>query len=87
MFTGERGIAKAFDELMQPYLGASGLFRSTEDSIQSQITSNDESREAFDLRMEQYEKTLRKQYSSLDSSIAEMNASGAYLRSQLAGLE
>lgn len=87
MFTGERGIAKAFDELMQPYMGASGLFRSTEDSIQSQITSNDESREAFDLRMEQYEKTLRKQYSSLDSSIAEMNASGAYLRSQLAGLE
>ena len=87
MFTGERGIAKAFDELMQPYMGASGLFRSTEDSIQSQITKNDESREAFDLRMEKYESTLRKQYSSLDSSIAEMNASGAYLRSQLSALE
>ncbi len=72
---------------MQPYMGASGLFRSTEDSIQSQITKNDESREAFDLRMEKYESTLRKQYSSLDSSIAEMNASGAYLRSQLSALE
>jgi len=86
MFTGEQGIANAFESTLKPYMGSDGLFRSTQESLQEQIASKEEDLDSFEYRMEQYETGLRKQYTALDSSLAELNASGDYLRNQLSAL-
>lgn len=86
MFSGEEGIATAFEQTLKPYTGSDGLFRMTQDSLQEQIAGTEDDIDSFEYRMEQYEKRLRKQYTALDSSLAEINASGDYLRNQLASL-
>lgn len=86
MFTGEQGIAAAFENTLRPYTGSDGLFRSTQDSLREQIGDKERDLESFEYRMEEYENGLRKKYALLDTNLAELNASGDYLRNQLASL-
>lgn len=86
MFAGENGIAKAFEETLKPYTGNDGLFRTTQNSLQEQIAGTEDDIDSFEYRMEEYERRLRKQYTALDSNLAELNASGDYLRNQLASI-
>ncbi|TBR38282.1 flagellar hook protein [Marinomonas agarivorans] len=86
MFSGENGIATAFEQTLKPYTGNDGLFRTTQNSLQEQIAGTEDDMDSFEYRMEQYERRLRKQYTALDSNLAELNASGDYLRNQLASI-
>lgn len=86
LFTGDNGLAKLFEENLTPYTGNSGLIKGLQDSINASIKSNTESKEAFEYRMDQYDKTLRAQFTALDSALAKMNSQGSYVLSALSSL-
>lgn len=86
MFADENGIASLLDGLLEPYVQSAGILDKRKDSIQEQITSTEESIEAFNYRMDQYELTLRKQFGAMDTAVASLSAQGAYLSAQLSSL-
>lgn len=86
LFAGDTGLGKVLEDSLEPYVGTEGLIEGLKDSINDSIKQNKESREGFEYRMGEYEKTLRSQFSSLDVSLARMNSQGSALLSSLSNL-
>lgn len=86
MFVGDTGLAGIFENQFADYVGSTGLLKDFQDSVQESIDSNTESKEAFEYRMDQYEETLRAQFTALDAALARMNSQGDYVTAALASL-
>jgi flagellar hook-associated protein 2 len=86
MFAGTDGIASLLDNMLEPYVQSAGILDKRKDSIQEQIDTTQESIDAFNYRMEQYELTLRKQFGAMDTAVASLSSQGAYLSAQLSSL-
>lgn len=84
--SGNEGIAVRFNSLLEGIVGNDGLIESRTDGINSSIKDLQKRAEAFNLRLTQIESRYRKQFSALDSLIASMNQTSAYLTQQLASL-
>ncbi len=82
----DQGYAYRFDALADELLRTDGLIDGREESINNRIESVKDRQEAMEYRMELVEKRLRKQFSALDSLIAQMNSTGNFLAQQLATL-
>jgi flagellar hook-associated protein 2 len=85
-FAGPSGVAKKFEEMLDNYLDAGGIIKQREDDLNMQSDDLEEEVENHQYRMEQLEARLRKQYSSLDILLAEMQSTQSYLSAQLASL-
>lgn len=87
LISGEKGLARSLEKLLDNYTGSDGLTNSLKDSVRRSIDSTEETLEAYEERMVKYEDSLRSKFTSLDSRLAVMNAQGGYLNSVLANMQ
>lgn len=87
LISGEKGLARSLEKLLDNYTGSDGLTNSLKDSVRRSIDSTEETLEAYEERMVKYEESLRSKFTSLDSRLAVMNAQGGYLNSVLANMQ
>lgn len=85
-FAGDNGIAKQFQGLIDNYIDSKGIIKERSSSLNQQLDDMEEDILNHEYRMEQLEIRLRKQYSSLDVLLAEMQSTQSYLSAQLASL-
>ena len=85
--TGNKGVAVRFKAALEAVIGTSGLISSRTDGVESSIRDIGKQREALQLRLVQVEKRYRAQFTALDSLIASMQETSAYLTQQLASLQ
>lgn len=86
VFAGENGVASAFQGLIDNYIDSKGIIKERESSLNLQLDDLEDDVANHEYRMEQLEVRLRKQYSSLDVLLAEMQSTQSYLSAQLASL-
>lgn len=85
LFNSESGIANLLVTYTEEFTRSTGILSSREDSIENQIQDLQDSRAAFERRMEDYEETLRARYLSLDTTVANLRSSGNALIAALSG--
>ncbi len=80
------GYAYQMNNLLTNILGSTGLINARTTGVNSSITTIGKQRDALNLRMTQIEARYRKQFTAMDSAVARMNQTSAYLTQQLASL-
>lgn len=85
-FSGENGIAKKFEELLENYVDSDGILKQREDSLTAQRDDLEDDVANHEFRMSELEGRLRKQYSGLDVLLAQMQSTQTYLSAQLSSL-
>ena len=79
-------FASRFGSVIDGYVGSAGVLNSRTDGLNAQLRRVADQRAALDLRMEQVEERLRRQFSALDASLAQFQNTSEFLGQQLAGL-
>lgn len=86
LFTGDNGFATTLSETLESYLKYDGVFDGTESSYKQQMDDIEEQYSAHISYVTSYKEMLTKQFASLDSTIATLNATRDYMTGQLAQL-
>lgn len=86
LFTGSSGFAGQLESTLESYLDYDGIIDGTESSYKQELDSIEEQYEDHIAYVTSYKETLTKQFSSLDSTIASLNATRDYMMSQLSQL-
>lgn len=86
LFSGDTGLAKSFETLLETHLEAKGSFKFREDSLNKSLRQLEDDKASHDYRMTQLEAGLRAKYAGLDVLIAQMQSAGSYITQQLASL-
>lgn len=86
LFSGNSGVAKAFESVLDTHLKSKGSFDSREVSLNKSLKQLENDRKTHDYRMDQLESSLRAKYASLDALIAKMQSTGNYVTQQLGSL-
>jgi flagellar hook-associated protein 2 len=81
-----QGVGSIIDELMDNFLKSNGTIAGREDGLKEGLKEITEERLKLDLRIESLEARLIKQFSALDSLIAQFNNTSSFLTQQLANL-
>ncbi len=79
-------VGSRFKTALDGMVGASGTVNSRIDGIKSSIATLNQRQEALELRLEKVESNYRRQFSALDTLIANMQSLSSQLESQLSGL-
>lgn len=82
----DRGLAVLLDDYITQTLGSTGTLAARTDGINASIKSIEARSQAFQQRLAKIEERYRKQFTSLDTLIANMNKTSAFLQQQLANL-
>lgn len=77
------GFAKRLSVWADAMLGTDGALPSRTASIQKRISANQKDQERFEQRLAQVEARLRKQYNTLDATMANANALSRYVTQQI----
>ena len=80
------GYAQQLSQLVDAYLGTSGLLTSRTEGLNSSIKDLGRQRDAVNRQLEMVEKRYRAQFTALDMMISSMNQTSTYLAQQLANL-
>ena len=83
LFAGEGGCAQRLDDLVSSYLDADGLIESRTEGLNGRLEAIEARREALDRRMESLEARLLKQYTAMDTLVAQLQTTSSYLTQQL----
>lgn len=86
LFAGEDGMAARLGDLLGGYLEPSGRLSTRTDSLESRIDDFADQREALERRMESFEARIRRQFTSLDTLLSELNNTSNFLAQQLENL-
>jgi flagellar hook-associated protein 2 len=86
LFSSNNGLAKQMSEFIGSYIDSDGILTERQSSLNSRISDIPDEYQALEDRLRSYEETLRKQFTFLDSTVSQYNATGAYLTSALANL-
>ena len=78
------GFGRKLSSLMDSLLGTGGAVASKTDSLASQKKNNVMDQDRFNLRLSATEARLRKQYTSLDTQMAQFTALNTYITQQVA---
>lgn len=81
-----RGFAYQLDKLVSRMLATDGQIAARTDGINRSVKDIDSRRDALNVRLDLVEKRYRAQFTALDTLIANMNQTSAYLTQQLANL-
>ena len=84
--SGDGGLIGRLEAVVNPYLGAGGVFQQRENGLQSTISSIDKQREALTLRIEKVQARLYSQYNAMDMLVGRLQKTSENLASQLASL-
>lgn len=80
------GFAVRLSNLAKSMTDSNGLFEVREEGLNSRLKSLRESEDRMKMHLTDMEARLKKQFSNLDSTMARLNSTSAYLSSQLASL-
>jgi flagellar hook-associated protein 2 len=86
VFTGAGGVATMMKDLLANYVDTDGLFKQRQDDLNSRIDDVEDDKSRLDYRVSQLESRLRRQYSSLDVLLAQMQSTQASLGAALSNL-
>jgi flagellar hook-associated protein 2 len=86
LFSGTEGIGTSISNQLDNYLGVTGIIQGKEDSYNDQLGDIESQYESHILYIENYQKTLKKQFVALDTTMARMNAVMSQIGPQLAAL-
>lgn len=86
VFTGDSGVATLMKDLLANYADTDGLFKQRQDDLNQRIDDVEDDRSRLDYRVSQIEARLRRQYSSLDVLLAQMQSTQASLGAALSNL-
>ena len=86
LFASENGIASQLTAMISSYTDSDGVLTQRENSLNERVSDIDDEYETLEARLRSYEETLRKQFSFLDSTVSQYNATGDWLTSTLASL-
>jgi len=86
VFSSSDGVAVRLEEKLDQFLKSDGRIDSQTKSLSKQQRRIDESRDAVDLRMENMERVLMKQFISMDMAVGQYQSTGSYLAQQIAQL-
>lgn len=77
------GLGAALDGYLETVEGSGGSIQRSRDAIDGRIRSYDDRIEAFESRLELRERTLRRQFTGLETALAQLQAQGQWLAGQL----
>lgn len=80
------GFAESLDTLINSYIETDGMLSLRVEGLNDRLERISDQRDALDLRMEQVEARYLKQFTALDSMLAQMQQLSGYLSQQLASL-
>jgi flagellar hook-associated protein 2 len=86
IFTSEAGVAVRLSQYMDDRLASNGEMATRDAGIASRRKALEKQADALDARMVVVEARYMKQFSALDSMLAQMQSTSSYLTQQLAGL-
>src|SRR5262249_21356100 len=86
LFGSENGVAARLFAQVDTRLSSSGDLESRNASLKKDLDRVADDKEALALRMEQIESRYRKQFTALDSLLAQMQSTSSYLAQQLANV-
>ena len=86
LFAGENGAASRLGDALGGYIEPTGRLSTRTDSLESRIDDFASQREALNRRLESFEARVRRQFTSLDSLISELNNTSTFLAQQLDNL-
>lgn len=78
------GFGLKFKEMARSMLAFDGSISAKSEAIQSSITRNNKDQDRVTERASRLETQLRRQYSALDTQMAQLNSLGSYVNAQLA---
>ena len=80
--SAESGFVRRFKRLADDTLGANGALDTRSSGLRTSLNRNGKSQEAAQKRLNQTEARLRAQYSALDTTMAKLNTTSAYVKQQ-----
>lgn len=86
LFASPNGIASQMTEMIDGYIASDGVLTQRQSTLNERVSGIADEYEALEFRLRSYEETLRKQFSFLDSTVSQYNATGDFLKSSLANL-
>ncbi len=79
----DEGFAYRLDELAKTFLETDGLIDAREDGLQGRIDFIQDQKLQIEARLVNTEARIRKQFTAMDTFVAQMNATGSFLTQQL----
>jgi len=86
LMAGENGIGTSLESYLDGVLGSGNLLASREDGLQDRLDRIQDDRARLDQRMAQVEARYVKQFSALDSLVAQLNQTSTFLQEQMANM-
>jgi flagellar hook-associated protein 2 len=86
LFASTGGIASQLTAMIESYTDSDGVLTQREKTLNERVAGIEEEYATLEARLRSYEETLRKQFSFLDSTVSQFNATGDFLTSALANL-
>lgn len=80
------GFANKLENVAKSLLDVDGLIDSREDGLKNRLNFLDDQKLQIEARLVRTEERLRKQFTAMDTFVAQMNATGTFLTQQLASL-
>jgi flagellar hook-associated protein 2 len=81
--SGSSGFIDRFKDFTGAMLDSEGAFESRNASLKGQITQNEKRQDSLEVRLQQTEERLRRQYQALDASMSQLSGLSNYLTQQL----
>jgi flagellar hook-associated protein 2 len=82
LFGGENGLGGQLTAYLNQVVGAGSLLEGQTENLQNRLADIEGQREALDARLERTEARFVRQFTALDSLIAELNQTSAFIRQQ-----
>jgi flagellar hook-associated protein 2 len=83
LLSGTDGIATKLDTQLTNILGAKGAIDNRQVGFQKQLKGIEKERDALEFRLQKIEARYRKQFSTLDNLVSQLNQTGSFLGQQL----
>jgi flagellar hook-associated protein 2 len=86
IFTGENGLAARLDKTLMQHLSAEGSIAQRNKSLDDRSKRLEKDAEALEVRMQALQERYVRQFTALDSLLAQLQSTSSYLGQQLANL-
>jgi flagellar hook-associated protein 2 len=86
LFSASDGVAAKLDEDLDIYIQAGGILENQSKSLNKRLSDIESRREAVQLRLDNLQQRLQKQYIAMDIAVGQFQATGSYLSQQIAAL-
>jgi flagellar hook-associated protein 2 len=84
LFASPTGIATQMADMIDGYIGSDGVLTQRVTILNERVSGIADEFSELEARLRSYEETLRNQFSFLDATVSQYNATGAFLTSALA---